>query len=111
MSARLPRATALLALVASLIVVTTAAPTTAAMRLRGIDVSKWQGTIDWASVAAAGVDFAIVKATSGQGKGGTYPETDDPMFTTNVAGAAANGIVVGMYHVWTPRLKDGSADA
>jgi GH25 family lysozyme M1 (1,4-beta-N-acetylmuramidase) len=110
MSARLPRAVALCALIASLLVTTTAPPTTAATGLRGIDVSKWQGAIDWPSVAAAGIDFAIIKATSGQGRGGTYPETDDPMFTANVAGASANGMVVGMYHVWTPRLKDGSAD-
>lgn len=31
----------------------------------GIDVSRHQGTIDWAKVASAGVKFAIVKATEG----------------------------------------------
>ena len=38
----------------------------------GIDVSGHQGNVDWAKVAAAGTDFAYVKAT----EGGTYVETD-----------------------------------
>ena len=28
---------------------------------KGIDVSKWQGKIDWAKVKAAGIDFAIIR--------------------------------------------------
>src|SRR5436190_24372522 len=48
----------------------------------GIDVSHWQGTIDWSQVAGSGYRFAILKATEGQ----TF---DDP----NYAGyrTAANG--------------------
>ena len=33
--------------------------------LHGIDVSKWQGEIDWGRVRASGVDFAFIKATEG----------------------------------------------
>src|SRR4051812_7207880 len=33
--------------------------------IHGIDVSKWQGKIDWASVSAAGTQFAFIKATEG----------------------------------------------
>lgn len=33
--------------------------------LRGIDVSKWQGNIDWAKLKASGIQFAIIKATEG----------------------------------------------
>jgi lysozyme len=33
--------------------------------IHGIDVSRWQGKIDWASVRAAGTQFAFIKATEG----------------------------------------------
>src|SRR5919198_1392149 len=33
--------------------------------IHGIDLSKWQGTVDWASVRAAGTQFAFIKATEG----------------------------------------------
>ena len=61
----------------------------------GIDVSHWQGSIDWAQVAAAGKRFAIAKATDGQ-------EYVDPTYTTNKAGAELNGIVFGAYHFARP---------
>ena len=32
---------------------------------RGIDVSLWQGDVDWVALKAAGVDFAFTKATQG----------------------------------------------
>ncbi|HSL14751.1 MAG TPA: GH25 family lysozyme, partial [Actinomycetota bacterium] len=48
--------------------------------LPGIDVSHWQGTIDWTQVAASGVRFAIAKATDGR-------EGVDPQYLTNKAGA------------------------
>ena len=32
------------------------------MAIKGIDVSAWQGIIDWKAVKAAGVQFAIIKA-------------------------------------------------
>ena len=61
----------------------------------GIDVSHWQGTIDWAKVAGGGITFAFAKATEGQ----TF---NDPMYTTNRSGAAANGILFGAYHFAQP---------
>ena len=57
----------------------------------GIDVSHWQGTINWASVKNAGIKFAFMKATQGN----TYV---DPKFATNLTGAKAQGILVGPYH-------------
>jgi GH25 family lysozyme M1 (1,4-beta-N-acetylmuramidase) len=61
--------------------------------VHGIDVSHYQGTITWSSVASDGVDLSILKATEGQ----TYV---DPTFAYNDAQAPLNGIPVGAYHVW-----------
>lgn len=59
----------------------------------GIDVSRYQGDIDWAQVAASGVKFAILRAGS-QNSNGPYI---DPYFEQNYAGAKAAGIAVGAY--------------
>lgn len=64
------------------------------MELKGIDVSKWNGTIDWQKVAESGVQFAIVRAGTGKAKGGA---TVDPRFLDNLYGAYENGISVGVY--------------
>ncbi len=64
------------------------------MEFKGIDVSKWNGTIDWKAVAASGVQFAMVRAGIGKSKGGA---TVDPRFLDNVCGAYENGIRVGVY--------------
>ena len=62
----------------------------------GIDVSKHQGTIDWAQVKAAGVDYAIIRiAYRGYGSDGKM--RIDPQFEANISGARANGIDVGVY--------------
>ena len=61
----------------------------------GIDVSHWQGSIDWVQVAAAGKRFAIAKATDGQ-------DYVDPTYATNKAGAELNGLVFGAYHFARP---------
>jgi GH25 family lysozyme M1 (1,4-beta-N-acetylmuramidase) len=106
MSARLPRALVVLALSAGLLSTAPSMPAHAAPAIKGIDVSHWQwahGDIDWSAVAGSGIDFAIAKATEGR-------SSIDPRFTDNVQGASANGIVVGMYHVASPALKDGVAN-
>ena len=59
----------------------------------GIDVSRYQGDIDWAQVAASGVKFALLRAGS-QNNSGPYI---DPYFEQNYAGAKAAGIAVGAY--------------
>ena len=56
----------------------------------GIDVSKWQGNINWGSVAGDGVEFAIVRVSDGT----TYI---DEKFDQNWQGARDNGIVRGVY--------------
>lgn len=61
----------------------------------GIDVSKWQGEIDWDKVKNAGVEFAIIRAGYRGSVTGTIIE--DPYFQANMKGAAASGIPVGVY--------------
>lgn len=61
----------------------------------GIDVSAHQGRINWAAVKAAGVDFAMIRC--GFRGYGTGAICEDAYFKTNVAGATANGIKVGIY--------------
>jgi lysozyme len=100
MTARIARTSCLLAVIASLLVLSPATAR-AAPTLPGIDVSKWQQTIDWSKVAGAGMRFAIARATKGQ-------HYIDPTFQTNVDGARAEGIVVGAYHRATP---SGGANA
>jgi len=59
--------------------------------IHGIDVSKWQGKIDWASVSAAGTQFAYIKAT----EGGDHV---DERFLENWYGAKQAGVPRGAYH-------------
>ncbi|MBQ9983786.1 MAG: SH3 domain-containing protein [Lachnospiraceae bacterium] len=65
----------------------------------GIDVSKWQGEIDWAKVKAAGIDYAFIQVGfRGYGDSGILNEaTKDPYFDINMKNAIANGIQVGVY--------------
>lgn len=71
---------------------TTTTTTTAKSVYNGVDVSKWQGTVDWTKVKAAGKDFAIIRA--GYGK---ELDQEDPTFDTNVKNAKAAGLSVGAY--------------
>ncbi|MBP5607292.1 MAG: glycoside hydrolase family 25 protein [Lachnospiraceae bacterium] len=61
----------------------------------GIDVSVYQHDIDWEKVAAAGVDFAIIRCGyRGSTKGGLI---EDSKFKQNIEGATKAGIKVGVY--------------
>ena len=59
--------------------------------IKGIDVSKWQGVIDWSKVKSDGVEFAMIRSSYGS-------STLDPKYETNYQGAKNNGIAVGVYH-------------
>lgn len=80
----------------------TSPPPAPATYLEGIDVSRYQGTIDWAAVAGAGKRFAIMRATLGD----TYL---DPTYATNSVGARAAGVQVAAYHFATPSSALGDA--
>ena len=62
---------------------------------RGIDVSKYQGNIDWNAVAADGITFAIIRVGyRGYGSGALV---EDSTFRRNIQGATAAGLKVGVY--------------
>lgn len=79
---------------------------------RYIDVSRWQGLIDWAQVAAAGYKGAMLKTVSTNYKlskreDGLYI---DPTFETNYRNARAAGLDVGIYY-YTYATSEAMADA
>jgi lysozyme len=65
--------------------------------LKGIDVSHWQGTINWNSVRNAGTVFCVCKASEGT-------DYRDPTFLTNWNGMKAAGIIRGAYHMGRPAV-------
>lgn len=71
---------------------------------RGIDVSAYQGAIDWTQVASAGISFAFIKATEGTA-------TVDTRFSANYPDAKAAGIVRGSYHFAHPGTDTADAEA
>lgn len=71
--------------------------------VEGVDVSHWQGTIDWRAVRGAGIGFAFIKAT----EGGTFT---DPAFAANWSAAGAAGVRRGAYHYFRPSV-DAAAQA
>lgn len=61
----------------------------------GIDVSKWNGNIDWDAVKNSGVSYVIIRCGYRGSSAGSLIE--DPKFTTNIKGATAAGLKVGVY--------------
>lgn len=63
----------------------------------GVDVSRYQGFINWSAVAAAGIQFVFIKASEGQ-------TVVDPRFSVNWTGAKSAGILRGAYHFFRPAI-------
>lgn len=69
---------------------------------RGIDVSTYQGDINWAKVKADGIDFAIIKATQGRSvSNASLRNFTDGRFAQNIVDANRCGIRIGVYHFLT----------
>lgn len=64
-----------------------------AHQVHGIDVSRWQGDIDWMTARSSGVSFAFIKATEGG-------DVADPMFIKNWIASARAGVARGAYHYY-----------
>ena len=70
----------------------------------GIDISSWNGTINWTEIKAAGIDYVIIKAGSTNGKDKTFEE--------NYKNAKAAGLGVGCYYyTYATTVEQISADA
>lgn len=61
----------------------------------GIDVSKWNGSIDWNAVRNSGVSYVIIRC--GYRGSSTGALIEDPKFVSNIKGAKAAGLKVGVY--------------
>ncbi|MDO4788812.1 MAG: GH25 family lysozyme [Johnsonella sp.] len=71
---------------------------------RGIDVSHWQGEIDWKEVAKDDVKFAMI--------GTGYPNKPDPKFHYNAREAAKAGIALGIYiYSYAENVEQAEAEA
>lgn len=69
--------------------------------VRGVDVSYYQGNIDWDVLISQGVDFAFIKATEGV-------DHNDIQFAQNWESAKEASIYVGAYHFF--RFEDSGAE-
>ncbi|MBQ7171250.1 MAG: hypothetical protein IJR89_03115 [Clostridia bacterium] len=74
--------------------------------MKGIDVSLWQGEIDWNAVKADGVSFAMIKASEGGAGDPAESGTVDPRFRQNIENASAAGIACGVYHYLTAKTPE-----
>ena len=69
-------------------------PSPAAYPVRGVDVSEYQGEIDWERLAGQDVQFAFIRATEGSGY-------TDACFAANWSGVAETDILAGAYHFFS----------
>ena len=76
-------------------------PPTSTPTLPGIDVSAWQGEIDWNAVRNSGVEVAMLRASEGE-------TVVDSTFERNYAGAKSAGVAVGFYHFMTADTVAGA---
>jgi GH25 family lysozyme M1 (1,4-beta-N-acetylmuramidase) len=83
---------------------TSTAPSPLVTQTPGLDVSAYQGSINWSTVAADGAKFAYVKATEG-----TY--YTNPDFAAQYNGSYNAGIIRGSYHFATPNTTSGATQA
>jgi GH25 family lysozyme M1 (1,4-beta-N-acetylmuramidase) len=81
-----------------------AAQTTSPDGLQGLDVSAWDGNVDWSTVATQGAAFAYVKATEGVG----YVSST---FSQQYGGSVSAGLLHGAYHFALPDRSDGATQA
>jgi GH25 family lysozyme M1 (1,4-beta-N-acetylmuramidase) len=72
--------------------------------VQGVDVSHYQGQINWQELAQSGIKFAFVKATEGTG-------FEDPLFRTNWLAMKKAGILRGVYHYLRPDLNTPAQEA
>ena len=76
----------------------------------GLDLSKWQGNVDFSKLSQAGVSFVILRVGSTRGNGGEY--VLDEMFKKNISEALKYKIPVGVYfYSYASNIKEARNDA
>lgn len=76
------------------------------MQIKGLDVSEFQGNVDWEKVKAAGYQFAMLRAGYGF-------NTIDPQFKRNASECNRIGLPIGVYwfcYALTPEIARQEAD-
>ncbi len=74
----------------------------------GIDVARYQGTVDWADVAASGIDFAMIRIGYRTLSDGIIEEDSNARF--NLQQASKAGIALGAYFFSTARNVEEAAE-
>lgn len=76
------------------------------MSISGIDISQWQGVINWTAAGdpGQGLEFAVAKCTEGNG-------FTDPTFVQNITAIRQTRLVPGHYHYGRPDLNPGTMGA
>ena len=96
---------------AALAVALGSAPAAANHRATGVDVSEFQGTMNWNTTVGAGIDFAFIRSTRGGTTGSSTASGgntvgagryDDIRFATNIAQSKNAGLLVAPYHYGRP---------
>jgi GH25 family lysozyme M1 (1,4-beta-N-acetylmuramidase) len=85
-------------------VVTFATSAGAATSVRGMDVSGYQGNVNWSSAYSKGARFAYIKATEGTGY-------RNPYFAQQYNGSYNVGMIRGSYHFARPNISSGATQA
>lgn len=81
----------------------TVSPQSTVPQLPGIDISGYQGNVNWTAVAP-NIDFVYIKATEG-----TY--YTNPYFTQQYNGSYSHGLIRGSYHFGIPNNSSGTSQA
>ncbi len=79
----------------------------------GIDMSQWQGNVNWKKIKSAGVDFVMLRLGYGKGRYGSTSCTMDKKFQSYVEGAQSVGIPIGIYfysYATTPKQAQEEAE-
>ena len=76
------------------------------MAVKGVDISEFNGSVDFSTLKNAGVKFAILRT----GFGSDYPGQQDKRFSENVRKADAAGMPWGAYHYAYAKTRQGGID-
>ncbi len=78
----------------------------------GIDMSQWQGRVNWQKIKKSGVDFVMLRLGYGKGRYGNKSYAMDTKFQSYVEGAQSVGLPIGIYfYSYAKNPKEAQAEA